>query len=392
MVGQCEQVDAVRSVALPQRPEGAVVPGGPSERGFVAHRDQQVGQPGRDELRCQGRMQVSRGKPTTCRDFGQVIDLRAERRWQLVHRGEPAVQVHLRGELACRDHLPQRRPHPSLRHHHERGPERRMACERALAEHVHKAERDLGTGRARPAVHAGQRIASPAPRPVATVVSMEGRPERRYRDGARAVAPLAVAVLGFGISFGLLARSAGMSWLAPIVMSATTFAGSAQFAAVSILGAGGTVSAAVTAAVLLNLRYGPIGVSVAPWFDGPTWWRFLRAQLVVDESWAVAAEGEGRFDPRILVGAGLLLYLAWVAGTAIGAVGGQALGDPKNLGLDAAFPALFLALLLPQLRNRRAILAAVLGGAIALALIPVAPAGVPIIAASAACLIGVGRK
>ena len=221
---------------------------------------------------------------------------------------------------------------------------------------------------------------------------MEGRPERRYRDGARAVAPLAVAVLGFGISFGLLARSAGMSWLAPIVMSATTFAGSAQFAAVSILGAGGTVSAAVTAAVLLNLRYGPIGVSVAPWLDGPAWWRFLRAQLVVDESWAVAAEGEGRFDPRILVGAGLLLYLAWVAGTAIGAVGGQALGDPKTLGLDAAFPALFLALLLPQLRNRRTILAAVLGGAIALALIPLVPAGVPIIAASAACLIGAGRK
>jgi 4-azaleucine resistance transporter AzlC len=221
---------------------------------------------------------------------------------------------------------------------------------------------------------------------------MERSPARRYRDGARAVAPLAVAVLGFGISFGVLARSAGMGWLAPIVMSATTFAGSAQFAAVSILGAGGTVAAAVAAAVLLNLRYAPIGVSVAPWLGGPAWWRFLRAQLVVDESWAVAAEGEGRFDPRILVGAGLLLYVSWVAGTAIGVLGGQALGDPKTLGLDAAFPALFLALLLPQLRNRRTILAAVLGGAIALALIPVAPAGIPIIAASAACLIGVGRK
>jgi 4-azaleucine resistance transporter AzlC len=220
---------------------------------------------------------------------------------------------------------------------------------------------------------------------------MEGSPERRYRDGARAVAPLAVAVLGFGISFGLLARSAGMGWLAPIVMSATTFAGSAQFAAVSILGADGTVAAAVAAAVLLNLRYAPIGVSVAPWLEGPAWWRFLRAQLVVDESWALAAEGEGRFDPGILVGAGLLLYVSWVGGTAIGALGGQALGDPKTLGLDAAFPALFLALLIPQLRSRR-VAAAVLGGAIALALIPVTPAGVPIIAASAACLIGVGRK
>ncbi len=220
---------------------------------------------------------------------------------------------------------------------------------------------------------------------------MEGAPERRYRDGARVVAPLAVAVLGFGISFGLLARTAGMGWLAPIVMSATTFAGSAQFAAVSILGASGTVAAAVTAAVLLNARYAPIGVSVAPWLTGPAWSRFLRAQLVVDESWAVAAEGEGRFDPRILVGAGLTLYVSWVVGTAIGALGGRALGDPTTLGLDAAFPALFLALLLPQLRSNRAVLAAAIGGAIALVLIPIAPAGVPIIAASGACLVGVRR-
>lgn len=218
---------------------------------------------------------------------------------------------------------------------------------------------------------------------------MEDRPARSYRDGARAVAALAVAVVGFGVSFGLLARSAGMGWLAPIAMSATTFAGSAQFAAASILGAGGTVAAAVGAAVLLNARYGPIGVSVAPWLEGPGWSRFLRAQLVVDESWAVAAEGEGRFDPRILVGAGLTLYLSWVAGTAVGAVGGRALGDPAALGLDGAFPALFLALLLPQLRNRRALLAAFLGAAIALALTPVAPAGVPIVAAAAACLVGV---
>lgn len=201
-----------------------------------------------------------------------------------------------------------------------------------------------------------------------------------------------MAVFGFGVSFGLLARSAGMSWLAPIVMSATTFAGSAQFAAVSIVGAGGTVTAAVLAAVLLNARYGPIGVSVAPWLEGPAWSRFLHAQLVVDESWAVAAEGEGRFDPKILVGAGLLLYAAWVLGTAVGALGGQALGDPNSLGLDAAFPALFLALLVPQLRSRRALAAAVLGGGIALGLTPVAPAGVPIVAAGAACLLGVRSR
>jgi 4-azaleucine resistance transporter AzlC len=220
---------------------------------------------------------------------------------------------------------------------------------------------------------------------------MDEPPPTRYRDGARAVAPFAVAVLGFGVSFGLLARVGGWGWLAPIVMSATTFAGSAQFAAASILGDGGTVAAAVAAALLLNARYAPIGVSVAPWLDGPRWRRFLHAQLVVDESWAISARGEGRYDPRILVGAGLLLYVAWVAGTAVGAIGGQALGDPATLGLDAAFPALFLALLAPQVRRRKPLFVALLGGTIALALTPFTPPGVPIIAASVACLLGVRR-
>ncbi|HSJ50786.1 MAG TPA: AzlC family ABC transporter permease [Actinomycetota bacterium] len=212
-----------------------------------------------------------------------------------------------------------------------------------------------------------------------------------YRHGARAVAPLAVAVAGFGISFGVLSRTAGFGPLSPIVMSATTFAGSAQFAAISVLTEGGTVAAAVAAALLLNARYGPIGISVAPYLVGGLASRFVRAQLVVDESWAVAAEGDGRFDPRVLVGAGLVLYATWVAGTAIGALGGEGIGDPASLGLDAAFPALFLALLVPQLRGRRAVRAAVLGGAIALALTPVAPAGIPIVASSAACLLGARR-
>ncbi|MGZ8606871.1 MAG: AzlC family ABC transporter permease [Actinomycetota bacterium] len=214
---------------------------------------------------------------------------------------------------------------------------------------------------------------------------------RGYRHGARAVAPIAVAAFGFGVSFGVLARTAGFGWLAPIVMSATTFAGSAQFAAVSVFGDGGTVAAAVAAALLLNARYGPIGVSVAPFLEGSVLSRLVRAQLVVDESWAVSAQGDGRFHPRILVGAGLLRFVAWNGGTAVGAIAGEALGDPDVLGLDAAFPALFLALLVPQLKHRRAIRAAVLGAAIALALTPIAPAGVPIVAASAACLLGVRR-
>jgi len=176
------------------------------------------------------------------------------------------------------------------------------------------------------------------------------------------------------------------------VMSATTFAGAAQFAAASVLRDGGSVLAAVAAAVLLNARYLAISVSVAPAFRGSHLRRLLEGQLIVDESWAVAQIGGGRIDRRLLVGAGLLLFPCWVGGTALGVFGGDALGDPKRLGLDAAFPALFLALLVTLLVSRRVFLAALAGGLIALALLPVAPAGVPVIAASTVCLAGLRRR
>jgi 4-azaleucine resistance transporter AzlC len=208
-----------------------------------------------------------------------------------------------------------------------------------------------------------------------------------FAHGARKVAPYSIAVFGFGVSFGVLAAPS-MGRVAPIVMSVTTFAGSAQFAAASILGDGGTVAAAVIAAVLLNARYGPIGVSVAPSLTGPWWSRLLRAQLVVDETWALSADGRGGHDAKIIVGAGVVLYSAWVLGTTIGVLFGDLIGDPARLGLDAAFPALFLALLVPNLDRPHAKTAAILGAAIALALTPIAPLGVPIIAASLACLVG----
>jgi 4-azaleucine resistance transporter AzlC len=207
----------------------------------------------------------------------------------------------------------------------------------------------------------------------------------------RVAVPVAATVWFFGASYGLLARAAGMGVLAPLVMSATTFAGSAQFAVTSILATSGSATAAIAAAVLLNARYAPISISVARLFHGPRLRRLVESQLIVDESWALAGRG-GRFDRRLLLGAGLLLYTAWLSGTAVGVLAGDALGDPKSLGLDGAFPALFLALLAPQLRAPRAAAAALLGGAIALVLIPITPAGTPIVAASAACLVGLRRR
>jgi 4-azaleucine resistance transporter AzlC len=214
---------------------------------------------------------------------------------------------------------------------------------------------------------------------------------RSYLEGVRAAAPIGVAALVFGVSFGVLARAAGMGRVAPVVMSLTTFAGSAQFAAVSILGAGGGLAMAIAAAVLLNLRYGPIGLSAATTFEGPWWRRIVTAQLVVDESWAISQRDDGRLDRYLLVGAGLLLLVCWVAGTTVGAVAGDLVADPSSLGLDAAFPALFLALLWPQVRERSRLAAAIGGAGIALVLMPFTGPGIPIVAASLACLIGARR-
>jgi len=208
------------------------------------------------------------------------------------------------------------------------------------------------------------------------------------REGARAILPLVPAAFAFGVSFGVLARTAGVGRLAAIVMSATTFAGSAQFAAISVLGAAGGVGAAVAAALLLNTRYAAIGISVGPRFGGSLGRRLVESQLIVDESWAVSVRPDGHVEPGVLVGAGATLWLGWTGGTIVGAFAGGALGDPGRLGLDGAFPALFLALLAPQLRDRRPIVAAVLGAAIAFALVPLTPPGIPIVAASAACLLG----
>ena len=213
-----------------------------------------------------------------------------------------------------------------------------------------------------------------------------------FREGARRIAPIGAAAGTFALSFAVLSRQAGFDGISAIVMSATTFAGSAQFGAVSVLDTGGSVAAAVVAAVLLNARYAPISVTVGDQFQGSPLRRLLEAQLIVDESWALSRQPDGRYDRRLLLGGGLVLYCCWVGGTALGALIGDRFGDPERYGLDAAFPALFLALLVPQVRSRQTLAAAVAGGVIALVLIPFTPPGVPIIAATAACLIGLVRS
>jgi 4-azaleucine resistance transporter AzlC len=194
------------------------------------------------------------------------------------------------------------------------------------------------------------------------------------------------------LSFGVLAREAGLSALGAMVMSAIVFAGSAQFAAISIIAAGGGIGAAIGAAALMNARFLPMGIALAPSLPGSALRRAAQGQTVVDASWALANQGEGRFDRHFLFGASAVQYVTWLSGTAAGALGGGALGDPQKLGLDAIFPAFFLALLLPELRDARSRGVALAGALIALALVPIAPPGVPVLAASAATLVGLKRQ
>lgn len=208
------------------------------------------------------------------------------------------------------------------------------------------------------------------------------------RSSWAAAAPVVVAVSVFGVSYGVLASNAGIAVWQAVLMSATVFAGSSQFAAVSILGSGGSAAAAVVSGALLNARYLATGAAAARVLPGGRLRRFLLAQLVVDESYALAvgAGSAQRPDGRVLVLSGTGLWIGWVGGSALGGVLGPVVGDPRTLGLDAAFPALFVALLWPLLDRRSPITAAVAGLAVAAALLPFTSAGVALAGAAVAGL------
>jgi 4-azaleucine resistance transporter AzlC len=195
------------------------------------------------------------------------------------------------------------------------------------------------------------------------------------------------------LSFGVLAVDAGFPAVAAVVMSMIVFAGSAQFAAVAIIGAGGGAVAAVGAAALMNGRFLPMGVALAPSLPGGPAWRAAQGQAVVDSSWALANLGDGRFDRWFLFGCSSVQYLTWTLGTVAGVVFGDAIGDPRALGLDAIYPAFFLAILISELKAQRVgggrpARAAAGGALLALVLVPLTPPGVPVLAASLVALIG----
>jgi 4-azaleucine resistance transporter AzlC len=226
--------------------------------------------------------------------------------------------------------------------------------------------------------------------PVLEIEETEDEPAT-LMGGVRAALPFVLPTLAIGMSFGVLAEPV-MGAFAAVAMSLLVFGGAAQFASVSILAAGGGLASAVSAGLLINTRFLPMGLAVAPALKGGPLRRAAEAQTMVDASWAIANRGDGTFDRLLMMGATIPQAAAWWIGTAIGALGGALIGDPEALGLDAMFPAFYLALLAEEMRDRSMLASALLGGAIALVLIPFAPPGIPVVAASLAALLGVGSR
>lgn len=218
------------------------------------------------------------------------------------------------------------------------------------------------------------------------------QPGQSYWQIARAAMPASLAVGAFGLSIGIVARSVGLGWTAPTVFAATTFGGSAQVAALGVLTGGGGVVAAIVAGILVHLRFVPIGISVASCFHGSPLRRFLEAQVVSDINWALAHRGGGRYDRRILLVAGVVVWVVWVCATVVGLALGGVVGDTQRFGLDALFPAMFIGLLVPQLRRRDEVVAVALAIGLVLIAVPLVPPGIPILVGALAALLGRRRS
>jgi 4-azaleucine resistance transporter AzlC len=200
---------------------------------------------------------------------------------------------------------------------------------------------------------------------------------------------IAVATGAYGISFGVLSDAAGLSLLQTVAMSLLVFTGATQFSVIATIAAGGALATALGNGLLLAARNTAYGFAMAPLFRGmPLLRRLLGSQIVIDESVAMArAQEEPESARRALLLTGACVYAFWNAGTVLGALAGDAIGDPATYGLDAMFPAAFLALLAPQLRQPGAPRAAIAGALIAAVLVPFTPAGVPILAAALGVLV-----
>lgn len=208
----------------------------------------------------------------------------------------------------------------------------------------------------------------------------------------RDIALVASAIAVVGGSYGAITVSAGLPWWTPNVMSVLVFAGAAQFLFTGVVAAGGSAVAAVLGGLLINLRHLPFGFAMADAM-GPRWRdRLAGSYVLIDEVVAFAlAQRDPRAQRTTLFVAGYVLYVCWHVGCAIGALLGSAIEDTDTFGLDAAFPAVLLALILPSLREHRNRVPALVGAVVAVATTPLLPAGLPVLLSLTGLLVMLAR-
>jgi 4-azaleucine resistance transporter AzlC len=218
---------------------------------------------------------------------------------------------------------------------------------------------------------------------------MPHMPDRIVRDAIS----IGLATGLYAVTFGVLSVAAGFTPAQTSVMSLVAFTGASQFTFVSVIGAGGTVVAALAPAAILAARNGIYALSLGPVVRRRGWRRALDAHLVIDESTAMAHAQRNPADRRrAFVSTATAIFICWNVGTLAGALLGRVLGNPQALGLDAVFPAVFISLLIPQIRTRAVLATAIAGASISLILLPIAPLGVPTMATVLAALPLLARR
>ncbi|HJV13702.1 MAG TPA: AzlC family ABC transporter permease [Propionibacteriaceae bacterium] len=208
----------------------------------------------------------------------------------------------------------------------------------------------------------------------------------------RAAIGIGLYAMAFGASFAAISVGSGLSLPQTMVLSLVMFTGASQFAFVGVAATGGSPLAAVPAALLLGVRNAFYGVPVSEILHPRGLARIWTAHFVIDETTAMAiSQATARARRFAFWATGLILFTLWQLGSLAGALVGRAV-DPAAVGLDAAAPAVFLALLWPSLRRREARWVALGGVVVALALLPVAPPGIPVVAAAGVALVAGLRR
>ncbi|MGO4256376.1 AzlC family ABC transporter permease [Marmoricola sp. RAF53] len=212
------------------------------------------------------------------------------------------------------------------------------------------------------------------------------------REIVRDSVAVAVATGAYGISFGAIATGAGLDVWQACALSLLVFTGASQFALVGVIAAGGAPLVGAFSGLLLGVRNSLYGLRLAPLLSWTGVRRAAAAHLIIDESSAMSVTRDSTAAARVgFLATGLGVFALWNLATLAGALAGDTLGDPRDLGLDAAVGGAFLALLWPRLDSRLHRVTAVLAAALALVLIPLTPAGIPVLAAAVVAL-GLGLR